>query len=305
MKQKEIKTVGQALNRADVAAGAADQIGAAVGLKHNTGPAIYLDRAGLADKDVLYSAAKQELQVRRAALYSLFLLVFAFVTSARDVLKTFLGNQHSIRWEGTGFRFSLVVPRTIGGLKLILEALIAYFKAHPTRQNNDLNITEGRALQFFDDVKAAELAVQVQKGVVGQLKKERDAAFVTLRNRIRGLFGELVGLLSPLDDRFVTFGFNKPGALSIPGIPANVTAVLVGNNAIAVKWDGAERAERYRVYAEIVGVDAEPVLVGTREDLDFVIEGLPANKTVKIAVSAVNNGGESQRSTVVSVLTLV
>ena len=54
---------------------------------------------------------------------------------------------------------------------------------------------------------------------------------------------------------------------------------------------------------KINGVDEEIQSVGSSVGVDFTIEGLPANSMIEIAVSAVNNGGESGKSTVVTVTT--
>jgi hypothetical protein len=53
----------------------------------------------------------------------------------------------------------------------------------------------------------------------------------------------------------------------------------------------------------VVGVDADFVNIGSPADLDFAIEGLPSNATVQIVVSAVNEGGESEKSAVVTIQT--
>ncbi|MDB6024436.1 MAG: hypothetical protein JWM68_659, partial [Verrucomicrobiales bacterium] len=45
------------------------------------------------------------------------------------------------------------------------------------------------------------------------------------------------------------------------------------------------------------------VAVGSPADLDFTLENLPAASTVEIYISAVNNGGESQLSEKVTIVT--
>jgi len=52
----------------------------------------------------------------------------------------------------------------------------------------------------------------------------------------------------------------------------------------------------------VVGVDTEYLTVGSRSELDFVIEGLPAGAQVEIVVSAINNGGESAKSEKITVV---
>jgi hypothetical protein len=106
-----------------------------------------------------------------------------------------------------------------------------------------------------------------------------------------------------LDLRWLTFGLKMPGADSIPEVPANILAVLTGPTALSIKWDAAARADYYRVWKKVVGVDEELVPVASPADLDLTMEALPNNATIEIAVSALNNGGESLRSAVVTVQT--
>ncbi|MDB6026989.1 MAG: hypothetical protein JWM68_3212, partial [Verrucomicrobiales bacterium] len=57
------------------------------------------------------------------------------------------------------------------------------------------------------------------------------------------------------------------------------------------------------VWKRVIGLDAEPVAVGSPADLDFTLENLPAASTVEISISAVNNGGESQLSEKITITT--
>jgi hypothetical protein len=303
MKQEQVQSVFQALHKSDVAGAAATEHGAAIGLTRNTAAPIAVERAGLVTKHHQYETTTQVMVLRRTALQAVLLLVFAYVMLVRDFLKIRHGNQHSQKWIGTGFPHSLTIPRTVAGLKFVLEAQVTYFTDNPTHGSVDLNISADRALSFLDDLRNAEAAVNSQKAVVGAAKEARDAAFTTMRNRLRALFKELSALLDPMSNLFLTFGFNKPGALAIPAIPKNVIAVLLGNNSISVEWDAAARAERYRIWVKVHGVDTDFVLRDTWEELAYLHNDVPANTKVEIAVSAINNGGESARSEVVSVTT--
>ncbi|MFN7139035.1 MAG: fibronectin type III domain-containing protein [Limisphaerales bacterium] len=82
-----------------------------------------------------------------------------------------------------------------------------------------------------------------------------------------------------------------------------MSATIIGENAVAIKWSAAPRAEHYRVWKNVEGTDAEPVPVGSPADLDFTIENLPADTDVHVFVSAVNNSGESRLSEAVLVNT--
>ena len=96
---------------------------------------------------------------------------------------------------------------------------------------------------------------------------------------------------------------NKPGALETPDEVENVLATLIGPTAAALKWGPTPRAQYYHVFKKVVGVDTEFILVGSPADLDFTLEGLPANSTVEIYVTAVNNGGESAISETITLVT--
>ena len=101
----------------------------------------------------------------------------------------------------------------------------------------------------------------------------------------------------------MTFGFNMPGAQETPDVPEHVVVTLIGPTAAAIKWGNTPRAAYYHVWKKVHGVDTELVLVGSPADLGFTLENLPNNATVEVALSAVNNGGESVKSAVVTITT--
>lgn len=69
-----------------------------------------------------------------------------------------------------------------------------------------------------------------------------------------------------------------------------------GPGEVVADWSDAPRADRYRVWKQVVGVDAEFVAFGTPTDSDFTLTGLPSGATVKVRVTAVNDAGESEAS---------
>ena len=226
-----------------------------------------------------------------------------FVTIARDLLKRSLGMQYSQVWNVAGFVGSLKVPTTIDRLIPIAVALNGHFTAHPELENAPLNVTAARALVIKDQLVAAKNALAQQRGEVGRLFDTRNAKARVVEQNLRLLLKELTMALDPLDPRWIEFGFNKPGALQTPAVPENVTAVLIGPNVVALKWDGAARAQHYRVWRKVNGVDQELIAVGSPTDKNFTLDGLPANSTIEIAISAVNHGGESATSEVVTIVT--
>jgi hypothetical protein len=93
---------------------------------------------------------------------------------------------------------------------------------------------------------------------------------------VRDLIKELSTILVPLDGRWKTFGLNMPGAKHIPAVPTGLIVRIIGTDAL-VQWDAAERAEYYRVFKRVVGIDEELVPVSSQNGLDAVVPGLPAN----------------------------
>jgi hypothetical protein len=166
----------------------------------------------------------------------------------------------------------------------------------------DLGITAAAVLTLLNDINAAEIAVNLQDSALGGLRDTREQAMDTMYST-RSFIGELSLKLGPLDPRWKAFGLNIPDAEETPEAPLHVKVTLIGPTAAAVKWDAAARAEYYRVWIKVHGSNGDYVAVGSPADLDFTIENLPAGSTIDIVVSAVNNGGESPVSEVITITT--
>ncbi len=123
-----------------------------------------------------------------------------------------------------------------------------------------------------------------------------------LNQELRTLLNKLRVSFDPFAAMWETVGFNRPGFASLPTVPSKLSAVLMGTSAL-IKWSASKRAVSYRVWKKVLGVDEEFVFVESRDALDFLFEGLPAGKTIQIVISAVNSGGESAKSEVVTVVT--
>jgi hypothetical protein len=203
-----------------------------------------------------------------------------------------------------GFERNLGVPSSLVGLTRVLQGLKTYFTDNPTHENAPLNVTAARATTLLTNLTNARAAVDQQKSKVRELKFVRDSHVLAVRRDLRVLLSELHVKLDPLGSKWEEFGFKRPGAMEIPEVPENLVIVSSVATAVSLKWDAAQRAQNYRVWKKVVGVDEDFVAIATISDLDHIIVGLPAGATVQIAVSATNNGGESQRSAVVSVVTV-
>ena len=247
--------------------------------------------------------AQDDLKTKIAAQRSIFKTCRTFSTLIRELLKPTLGFGYSEAWNIVGFTGKLRIPSTISGMLSLLTGIERYLTENPQFANTEANLNAVRAEALYDQLLAAKAAVDEARSNRRTTKTVRTLKEVVVQKRLRGLRDTLVLELPSTDGRFLEFGFNIPDSVSTPDVPLNLIAVLIGPLSAALKWDKAARAERYRIYKKVVGVDSEMVLAGTRDDLDFVLEGLPAGKTIQIAVAAVNSAGESQLSQVVSIVT--
>jgi hypothetical protein len=248
--------------------------------------------------------AKKDLDVKRTAFELALDEACRFGMVAKGVVNVFLGTEHSPAHALAGFESDLRVRRNLVGITRVLQGLKTHFTDNPTHENAALNVTAARATTLLTNLNNARADVNQQKSKVRELMNTRDVLVHSLRRDLRVLLGELRVKLDPLAPKWEEFGFKRPGAMEIPEVPENVIVVSLVADGVSVKWDAAERAQNYRVWKKVIGVDEDFVAVGTVSDLDHIIAGLPSGATVQIAVSATNTGGESARSAVVTVVTV-
>lgn len=284
--------------------GGATEHGTDIGLVRNTPVNMTADHNALLLKRDEYEAARAALTGLYAGLDAATAAARAFIMQTRDLLKPHLGTRYSSAWISTGFNGSLEVRRQPSWQLATLTALAAYLTNNPAREIAELNITAIRAGEHADAVTAAQNAVNTQKGVVKGLWFNRNDALKALTKRMSDLIAELKQCLAPNDERWLAFGLNRPGAKQRPPVPTNIIAVLIGPSAVSVKWDASPRADYYRVWKRVVNSESELASVGSPADLDYIIDGLPGNSIIEIAVSAKNDGGESPLSEVITISTL-
>ncbi|MDB6029287.1 MAG: hypothetical protein JWM68_5510, partial [Verrucomicrobiales bacterium] len=217
-------------------------------LKHMTASVLMALRLGLLVASNSLETGRQLLRDRRATLSSAVETARIFATLTRDILKPFLGSQYSLAWEALGFRGSLAMPETREEMIRVLECIIAFFTANPTMEWTDRDVTAAQAQVLLTALNAANDAVLNQRTAVDDLMTERDEKLEAMRKGLRDLINELDHLLDPMDARWLSFGFNKPGADETPDVPENITAILIGPNAAAMKWGASARAGYYRVW---------------------------------------------------------
>ena len=221
----------------------------------------------------------------------------AFIGASRRVLINFLGEGYSQAWDATGFpNNSTAVPATQSERQALLQSLQNYFTANVAQQNAPLNITPAKAGQLFTALSDARSAAADGNNQCGQKKNLRDAAVRTLRTRLSGLISELGQLLDDNDPRWLAFGLNQPGATNLPDQADSLVLTAGGPGVVLSDWSDASRATRYRVFKQVVTVDAALVHVTNVTDSDYTFTGLPSGKTVRVQIIAANDAGEAQPS---------
>lgn len=242
------------------------------------------------------------LKERRLEFVAATLAAVQFARIVRELLRPRLGKRYTQAWDAVGFSGSLTIRTAEADLLRVLYSMAAYLTSHPIANAGD-DITTVRAMELHDALAAAGAALVQQSDAVGQAMANRDAKAAALESALRVLLSELHKKLTPLDSRWLAFGFQKPGALAIPAVPENLAATLVGATVVSVKWDSAARAQYYRIWKKVIGVDADYVATGTATDLNFTMEGLPANSQIEVVLSALNSGGESAWTPAITVQT--
>ncbi|MDB6024344.1 MAG: hypothetical protein JWM68_567 [Verrucomicrobiales bacterium] len=303
MKNNIPKTNPELLYLAGKAAHGAFLFGAAIPLLQNTQLNINADIQPLVDAIMAHGTGRNEMKIRRETLKSTVEDCRTALMLGRDNLKPQFGKFFNEAWLPLGHDGSLEVSDDVAQLSLLLQGYTEFLADNPVHELPTQGFTAVHLGALFAQLQAADVAIDAQDTVIGDLMEDRDAKSETLRKRLRGLAGELSQKIAPLDQRWKSFGLNMPGADETPDGVGAVTAVLIGPNTAALKWNAPARAQYYHVFKRVLGVDAEFVLVGSPADLDFNLENLPAGSHVDIVVAAVNSGGEGQRSEVVTLVT--
>jgi hypothetical protein len=301
----------------DAADGAHDH-GAAVGLKQNDETALRGALVDLVGKPAgpnnvppaepglkaLWNTAKQDKATKTGLFRTAKSNGRAIASACVGVLKPRLGGQWNNQWQSAGF--------TTGSLEIpdnpltLLQQLRAYFTANPTHEIPNLApgiaataVACEAAAQAISD---ASTASNASNTAAGTAKNNLEAGIKTGRSRLSGLRDELTQLIGPDDERWYSFGFDKPSDPETPEVPENLTAVAgaPGSGRVFVDFDDARRAESYRV--RVVNV-ATTVQVAEQlvEDSDANFASLPLGVAFRITATAINAAGESQPSEPVTI----
>lgn len=268
-----------------------------IGLMHVTSSLLETAIAGSEDKDKAYQASRVARSTAFGAQSAADASGTAFIRTAANVLRNRLGQRWSGRWQETGFPSqSTGVPDTLDKRLRLLRSLELYFQKHPDQEVASQDVTAAEAQARYESLENAVDAVNQSESDAGLKKQARGAADDALEKLMRRLVNELTQLLPADDPRWKRFGLNVPAAPEVPDMPVNVSVDNGLPGRLLVSCDPVPGANYYRFWRKVDGVDGVPLLAGTSQEPSLLIEGLPASKTVKVFVSAVNDGGESPLS---------
>lgn len=159
-----------------------------------------------------------------------------------------------------------------------------------------MSVTAARAGTLLAAMNTARSGIDNQKNIADARRIDRDEKRDAVKKRLSGLCKELVQRLTPLDPRWRDFGFNLPGAPSVPAAPKNVAAQATAPGQLQVTSNTSATATGYRFYYQRPVLDPEPVFAGSAFDPLFIITGLTPGQSYLVYVSATNLGGESELS---------
>jgi hypothetical protein len=275
----------------------------AIGIKQNTEAVVRpaLDAARGAEST--FGQCQVLRKAANAALTTADNAAKVFINRSKKRLSIFLGESYSTEWGAAGWpNNSVAMPSTQDERFSLVNSLKLYLTKNPTQESADMQVTAALALACHTTLSGARTALDQKVTESGQAKATRDAAEANLRKRMTGMITELETILGPDDPLWHAFGLNRPADEDTPEAPSFTTATAGGPGTVLVDWDDPLRAERYRVWILVVGVDTDFRPVETVYDSDATLTGLTSGSTVKIRVTSANAAGESQPGPVAEIV---
>jgi hypothetical protein len=290
----------------DDAVDGAHEYEATLPLKQNTEAAIDGDLDAARQKQAAFKAADTALGDAQTAVRVADSNVKAFLPKFKKSMTAALGDDWQTVFGEAGFdEGSLALPTTQDGRFAMIQKLPAFLTKYPDCQDArpKVNVTPAAATALYNALNLARGASNKKEEEYGTAITARDTAVKVLRTRLTGLIGELGQLIEDDSPVWYAFGLNAPADPATPGAPLTTPSVTPGAPKTAYSvWGIARRADRYYVYAQIVGTDAAPKRIATVTDRAYTFTDLPSGKTVKVSISGVNDAGEGPQSPQVEVV---
>jgi hypothetical protein len=225
----------------------------------------------------------------------------------QDILLRIHGRKHNAGWSAAGFTSGVSVPENHDLRQTMLAAMRSYLAANagheatlPQPGGAPLAVTAAAALALGTTFQAAFDLVSAKEADQANCKNLRDADKEALAEEVSGMITELRGLLAADDPRWEAFGLNIPANPRAPE-PVTVLSLVPGlPGRLELTWEAATRASYYRLFIQVVGVDADFRYLARDKDLDHSIKDQTPGSTVKVYVIAANEGGEAAPSPTVT-----
>ena len=248
-----------------------------------------------ADKDA--GDAKKARQTASTALLAADEAASSFLSDARKVLCTLLGDEWSAAWEPTGFPDeSTRVPRTQEKRMNLCRSLKEYFTANAAQEVAVLNVTAAIADARYTALSDGRDLLSQKDTDQGVKLKARDGAYDALHKLLRTAVTELKRFLAEDDDRWHTFNLSAPSDPVTPDAVDGLTLKAGTSGVLVASWGRARRATRYRPFVQVVGVDEEALARDAVHDLTVNLDGFTTGQTVKVYIVAANDDGEAPAS---------
>ena len=293
------------------AADGAQTHGPALGLTHNNEPKLRLDLTTLVGtpagpgntppavpgRKSLWNTAQATKSAKTAALRTIQSNNRFLARTCIRSLMPVLGEDWNSAWQTAGFEGgSLAVPANPLPL---LQQLRAYYAANPTRETANVNgiaCTAAACEAAAQAISTAQSESNQSNTDAGVAHANYLAALKAARTRLTNLRDELSQLMSPDDERWYAFGFDKPTDTGRPETPENlvVTVGAPGSRTLLCDWDDARRATNYRLRA-VLKVGGQQVFSELVTDSQGIITlpTQPAGTELDITVTGHNAVGES------------
>jgi hypothetical protein len=231
-----------------------------------------------------------------------------WLTGYRLVMERLHGRKANTGWQAAGFRpGSTRVPGKVEDRLDLISTASAYLSAHsdyeaslPRLDLPPLQITAAASATLAAQFQVARTLLDTHESQEQTRKNERDADLRALYLKISAVINELRDALSDDDPRWELFGLNIPAHPSPPGAATGLTLTAGATGQELAEWAYAVRAEYFRLFLKIHGVDEDFVNIADPKDLEYTLKSLTPGATISVYVVPMNEAGAGPASATVT-----